>query len=494
MRKYILIFIAIFLFCSSKEVFASNATFSTAEKLDGISYMKYDGKTYYFMNFHVIRNDITGNVAYCIDPFTTLIDGTSYKGYPGRDAIFNLSHLTWKRIRLLVHYGYGYENHTDEKWIAITQFLIWKTANPDATFEWLDNTEDRNIISKYKEEITELNNLVQRHSLLPGFSNNIKISIGLSNELVDKAEIIDKYVIEDTDMNVKIVDNKLVFSSDKVGTGYVLLTRDYRAYDHDMQLFYAEGSQSLVEVGNIEPIKVLINVEVEAGSIEITKVDSKSLDIIPSGEASLVGAKYEVLDSKDNIVGYITIGEDSKGKIDNLPYGKYKIREVSPGIGYHLDEDEYEVEINSKNLDITLTLENDVIESKVKIIKYYGSKEDLNLGTLKKEKDITFEFYNENGALVYSGATDELGELNLVLPYGKYNVKQITTTENYEKVNDFSITIDEESDEIIEFELHDLEIEVPNAYIEDEKSNIYDYIIMIIMNLFLGAVMFVYDF
>ena len=155
---------------------------------------------------------------------------------------------------------------------------------------------------------------------------------------------------------------------------------------------------------------------------------------------------------------------------------------------------EYEVEINSKNLDITLTLENDVIESNVKIIKYYGSKEDLNLGTLKKEKDITFEFYNENGDLVYSGATDELGELNLVLPYGKYNVKQITTTENYEKVSDFSITIDEESDEIIEFELHDLEIEVPNAYIEDEKSNIYDYIIMIIMNLFLGAVMFVYDF
>ena len=494
MKRYILIFIALFCFFCPKNIFASTASFSTAERLDGISYLKYDGKTYYFMNFHVIRNDSTGDVAYCIDPFSTLIDGSVYNGYVTQNGIFNLSSYNWKRIQLLTHYGYGYKGHTDKKWIAITQFLIWKTANPNATFEWLDNTDDRNIITKFSDEIAELNNLVTKHLLLPSFPNYIKLSVGKSNELVDNAKVLDKFVIEETDLDAKILEDKLIITSDTVKKGKILLTKDYRIYNHDMEFFYCNGSQSLVSVGNIKPHKLLIDVDIVAGEVEITKVDSSTSDIVPLGEGSLIGATYEVINSNNESVGLITIGDDNKGKLGNLPYGSYIIKEVSPGIGYKLDSNEYEFEVNGKNLDIKLNLSNEVIKSNIKIIKFFGTKKDLDLKTLKREKDVLFEVYDKDNNMVYSGKTDESGQLDFILPYGTYTVKQITTMDNYQKVDDFQIVINDESEENIEFELIDLKVEVPNAYVKEYKNNFFDYLLLLIINLFLGVVVFVYDY
>ena len=32
------------------------------------------------------------------------------------------------KISMIAHFGYGYKNHTDVKWYAITQFMIWQAA------------------------------------------------------------------------------------------------------------------------------------------------------------------------------------------------------------------------------------------------------------------------------------------------------------------------------------------------------------------------------
>lgn len=50
-----------------------------------------------------------------------------------------------------------------------------------------------------------------------------------------------------------------------------------------------------------------------------------------------------------NEITKIIIDENMKGKIDNLLYGKYYIKEDTPGIGYQLDNNIYEIDLNKNN-------------------------------------------------------------------------------------------------------------------------------------------------
>ena len=46
--------------------------------------------------------------------------------------------LNGERISLLAYYGYGYEGHSDQKWYAITQVMIWRTTNPESDIYFTD--------------------------------------------------------------------------------------------------------------------------------------------------------------------------------------------------------------------------------------------------------------------------------------------------------------------------------------------------------------------
>ena len=105
---------------------------------------------------------------------------------------------------------------------------------------------------------------------------------------------------------------------------------------------------------------------------------------------------------------------------------------------------------------------------------------------MKVESGITFEFYDSNDDLVYTGITDEFGILEVVLPYGRYTIKQVTTTANYDKVDDITIIVDEKSNVSITLPLYDIEIDVPDAYIED-GSKLYDFILLLILAILSGV-------
>ena len=85
---------------------------------------------------------------------------------------------------------------------------------------------------------------------------------------------------------------------------------------------------------------------------------------------------------------------------------------------------------------------------------------------MKKEVGISFDIYDKDNNLVDTITTDENGYCEIVLPYGTYKISQKNTTANYQMVDDKEITIDENSEPEILIELNDVEIEVPNAYIE----------------------------
>ena len=111
---------------------------------------------------------------------------------------------------------------------------------------------------------------------------------------------------------------------------------------------------------------------------------------IPQGEASLNGAIYELYDEEGKLKDTIITGK--KNKIENIPLGKYILKEKTASKGYLLDTNEYNIEITKDNLNVELIVYEEVIKRKVEIFKVLASN---TTGELKPEKNITFEIYNK---------------------------------------------------------------------------------------------------
>jgi len=473
-----LIIFFIFLWCIYDNSFAQESAFSGAEFLKDVSYVKFDGNNYHYRNAQVIRNLETGKVAYCIEPFSSLVDGTIYNSYTSYDSVFGLTTEEWERVKLLAFYGYGYNNHFEEKWITVTQFLIWRTVDSNSSFDWIDNVSNKNVVYPYEKEIYELNKLVEEHYVLPSFSTNVKMFINSTLELIDLNNVLDKYEIIYSDFDSYISGNKLfINSTDRMNGKIKFKLKQYS--DSNVSFFFANNTQSVVESGNIDPIYFEIDVEVISGSIKIKKVDKDSQDIIPFGKASLIGASYKVFKDSGEFVGDIIIGEDNLGVLDNLSAGNYYLKEEKAGTGYFLDGKKHKFSITLDDYDIDMILSNEVIKSRFKLIKKYGTIEDYKNGTLMNESGIRFNFYNEDNELVYTYVTNGEGIIEFMLPYGTYLVKQINTTPGYALAKDAIVKIDDKSSYSFTLILTDIKVDVPNASL---NYSFYDAII----NLFKG--------
>ena len=110
---------------------------------------------------------------------------------------------------------------------------------------------------------------------------------------------------------------------------------------------------------------------------------------------------------------------------------------------------------------------------KTYILKQFGEENDMS-----PEKNIDFEIYDKNNKLVKTISTDDEGKVTVTLPYGTYKVIQKNSTNGYQKVEPFTITVDKNDEETIE--LKDYKIPVPNTY-TSKRINI----ILIIIMLFL---------
>jgi len=418
----------------------------------------------------VIRNSKTNEVAYCIEPFASLIENYEYKtGYQNYASAINLSEQDYDRISALVYYGYGYTGHNDLKWYAITQILIWRTVDKEANFYWVDKPYGKKI-DPYKSEIAELEKLVSDHNKKPNFANNINYSINKEHVLIDENNILSNFKIKNSEdsLSGKIEENKIIIKSLTEGIRKIKLERLYNMYGNPIMVYTDTLSQNVIQRGNIATTSIEIELKFIAGSLSIRKVDKNTKDIVPGGSASLIGAIYHLYDEENKLIEEMVIGLDNEVSAKKLALGKYKIMEIQSGTGYYLNEDIYEIEINENNLDIKIDVVNEVINNKITIKKYYGN-DDI----WKPESNIMFNIYNSKGELYDQVMTDINGITEIVLPYDTYTFTQINTSDSYQKVSDFYVVVDENSNKEVLIELYDVEINVPNTYIGINKNSIY---------------------
>lgn len=250
-------------------------------------------------------------------------------------------------------------------------------------------------------------------------------------------------------------------------------------------------------ISNAEPV----------GTIKIVKNDSET-GTNAQGDGTLSGAIYEVyanddIYNKSKTVKYYSRGDlvttrttNEKGKtedITNLPLGKYLVKEIVSPLGYLLDTNEYEVNLEYSNQNTSViskyvTSYDTVKKMQVHIFKS-GIKEQS--GEVKGLKGAEFIIklnsdvekalnsgysYEEiwNGIDKYGNSatvnknrvaeaqkiapnydkitTDDNGNAYTTkkLPYGKYIVKETVTPEDFESAEDFTFSITKDASEINE--------------------------------------------
>ena len=450
MKKIIMAVILIVVFIPSL-VLAASDNFYEGEYLPDayIKKFKNGATTGKYEQMRLFRRVSDNSPAYCIELWENVSEDETMNSV-GTDTYSLLSDEVLNKIELYAYYGYGYQNHTDLNWYTATQFLIWKETSPDSNIYFTD-TLNGNKVDKFTDEMNEIISLVNTHYILPSFHANT-YELGLKEELVieDTNNVLSNYkVVTNYLYPTSIYDNnKLKINPSHVGSVNIILEKG--TSDNPTQIYTSNSSQDLLVRGNYKPVKSYIKLKVTGGKIYLSKIDKDTGSYTPQGEASLEGTSYGLYNTNDELVETIYIKSNGAATSKDLVYGTYYIKEKTTGIGYKLDNDKYEITVSKSSPTKYLTLSNEVIKSKIKIHKLY---KPLNTDEVYDEENILFSFYNNKQEKVGEIRTDKNGNGEITLPYGTYLVKQETSKENYKKVEDFTITIDENSQSEIEYEL-----------------------------------------
>ena len=428
-----------------------NETFNDKSQwISGDYILKVKGSTRKYQQMTVITRNSDGSFVYCIEPGTPVSDGAVY---PGQDFdqsyVGQMTQEQWRRITLLAYYGYGYGNHTDIHWYTVTQYLIWQTV-PHGYDIYFTDSLNGNRITKYTNEINELNRLVEEHNISPNITNDtIDMVIGDTVELTDSNNVLNKFEVVDTDnVSASISGNTLSIIANDVGDGSVTISKRDKNYSHPAIIYYHPTSQDLMMRGAYDPIDVNLKIEIVGGKVSVKKVDMDTGLGIAQGDATLDGAVYGIYDLEGNRVGEVISKGGEYVTSDYLPsLGTFYLKEEKSSTGYELNETKYFFNITKEDLYPEIDVTEKVIERDLKIFKVYASDET---GFLTGEPNVTFDIYlKSTGEKVTSITTDENGYATATLPYGTYTVRQVSSTEDHEMVEDFEIVVNEYSEDPI---------------------------------------------
>lgn len=411
------------------------------ERSDG--YIKYQQARF-------IRRSEDNKFVYCLQPYVE-IDNTHVYNVARSDyaSVLNMSEEQWQRVSLLAYYGYGYEGHSTHKWYALTQVMIWETVEPTSKIYFTNSLNGTRNDSILASERAELENLVARHNTRPSISiENNTVAMGNTITVTDANNVLSDYAVTSSNnLEVTKNGNQLTIKPTGIGDATITFKKTATKYDSNPVVYYASGTQNVMRVGNYDPINVSIKLKVIGGKLTIHKLDRDTGNNTPLGEGSLENAVYGIYDMAGNLITKITTDSLGEATSDYLPYiGSYILKEISNSKGYELDPKEYTFEISEDILNPTITVYEQVVKRNIKIHKYIANGET---GNLIPEESAVFEFYDRNNKKVATVTTDSEGFATLNLPYGTYKGKQTYAPEGLEVVQDFEITINENSPEVI---------------------------------------------
>lgn len=393
--------------------------------------------------------DLDGKTAYCIEPGVNI----TTSDYEGAIGWINspYSDEVNRKIQLYGYYGYNYPGHGNLRYRAAAQSLIWEATGGQIIEFWTEKYGNGNFINLNAER-NEILRLASTHYEVPIFDSDTKDAvIGETTTFTDTKGVLSNFdVVKSSDASVSINGNTLSVTPNVVGNITVVLKK--KTYTQDPTIIFVgkdATSQKMGMFGVDDPVLVRVKLNVVGGSLKINKKDLDTKLSKPQGDATFKNAVYELLDENYNFITDLIIDDSSSAKTDKIlsPNKIYILREKTASEGYLLDKTEYRFKIDRDNLDIEMDVYEDVIEKTVNIYKVFA---DDSTTILKGEPNVSFEIYLKSTGEYYKTIkTDEKGFVSVKLPYGKWIFKQVSSTSGFEKVKDFEIVINNDSDEDI---------------------------------------------
>lgn len=393
--------------------------------------------------------DLDGKTAYCIEPGVNI----TTSDYEGAIGWINspYSDEVNRKIQLYGYYGYNYPGHENLRYRAAAQSLIWEATGGQIIEFWTERYGNGNFINLNAER-NEILRLASTHYEVPTFDSDTKDAvIGETTTFTDTKGILSNFdVVKSSDASVSINGNTLSVTPNVVGNITVVLKK--KTYTQDPTIIFVgkdATSQKMGMFGVDDPVLVRVKLNVVGGSLKINKKDLDTKLSKPQGDATFKNAVYELLDENYNFITDLIIDDSFGAKTDKIlsPNKIYILREKTASEGYLLDKTEYRFKIDRDNLDIEMDVYEDVIEKTVNIYKVFA---DGSATILKGEPNVSFEIYLKSTGEYYKTIkTDEKGFVSVKLPYGKWIFKQVSSTSGFEKVKDFEIVINNDSDEDI---------------------------------------------
>jgi len=402
-----------------------------------IKKLRSDGSGKY-QQARFIRRSEDNAFVYCLQPFVDIDNNLPYYNIARSDyeLYLNMSKEQFRKINLYAYYGYGYGNHTEHKWYAITQLMIWRTADPSTQFFFTDTLNGNRNDSLFASEIAELENLVNTHYLKPEFDNvsNIKLPITNTISLNDKNGKLNEYKISNQkNVSASINGNTLNITATGIGNASINLTKADTKFSVPPVVYFSDHSQDVFRLGSYDPLEVNLNFEVIGGKVAIQKVDSETLKTTAQGSATLKGAVYGIFKEDGTKLAEITTDDSGYAKSNYLPsIGRLYIQEIKQSNGYKLDTTKYYVEITNGNLEPTVQVKEEIIKGRIKITKLDSETNACKAQGEATLKGAVYKIVNSKGEVVDTLTIgDDCTATSKELPYDNYKVLEEKSSVGY---------------------------------------------------------------
>lgn len=525
------IFLAVFALICFFEVKVVNALeyngyIYQAEKIDGIYFYKHRSDTesvkYDTHNFHeqatFYRRSSDKDYVYCIQNWTKLTGAEKgdYEQFYISNNKTNLSHEQLLKIEALGYFGYGYRdekyNHTDSKWYAITQYLIWKIESPNIETYFVDSITSTTPLNIYTKEIQEIESLVASIEIFPNFSKE-----DLNHTIYDNLHLVDNNnslsipnitIVTSKHSDIELNGNNLTIKPLEKGLleGTLRLSRKGNRFSRSTIIYESDKYQNAISIGNYSSRNHTYSIKDNYVDFRITKHCQK----LNSFENDKFNYLLEECPNDININIYSN--EDIYNNDGNLVLRKNQLIDKSSIDSLKLYPTKYHIELVNadkylyQNTDIDLSDKiNEIVHKsiylryqqasiqakKIKEIFYKnmtGVEYNFDLGKnikfglytkgkINSEIDDTILFHEDD--LISTIYSDEQGIINfdIKIPYGKYYLKELDMSSAYKSNDekyffDFNIVGDESKRIVILDDIYNyLNKGIISICVVDEESN-----------------------
>ena len=268
-------------------------------------------------------------------------------------------------------------------------------------------------ITKYGEEfVIKDNNYSYEKKLLSDVKFNlyanedIKLQDGTiqykKNDIVKEFVVKDgKYTIDNLSLGKYCLVEKTTLNQ------YVLDDKP-----HCFELKYKDDKTPIIDY------QIELENYLKKSDLEFSKTDLVNGNPIPN-------TKIEIFTENDELIFKGITDKEGKIKLEQLPIGKYYIKETEAATGYLLSDEKVFFEINDNGEIIKANMTNKKIQGNLEI-----SKTDIS--TDEPLPNVLFEIYTKDNKLVLSKRTDENGKIIIKnLDYGDYYFVEKESLENY---------------------------------------------------------------